>query len=195
MKYIIANIKVPIEINKDIKTGFKTYMERASIDFTKCDVLPPEKGVNNSQFLSNLTSFLGTSLTESESSSKPLKTGRITGAEGGANTTNDGDDLSSKLSEKKTDPNAEQKTKKAYEEPKLAEEEPMSEEEYHYSSELESDSESESENEINDEMMNVKMESFVLKSELSNKLPKHNNNVSFKKTPSKSSRFTQKTRV
>ena len=47
--------------------------------------------------------------------------------------TDRGDDLSSKWSEKKTEPKAEQKTKKAYEEPKLAEEEPMSEEEYHYS--------------------------------------------------------------
>lgn len=172
MKYIIANIKVPIETN-NINGGFTTYMERASIEFSDCDELPPEQEMNHTVFLSNMSSFLGTPLKDSRVK-EPNKDPPIV----------------------KTIPK-EIKIDRSKDRSKIEEEEPISEEEYHYSSELESDSESEneSENEINDEMMHVKQESFVLKTELSNTLPKHNNNVSFKKTPSKSSRFTQKKRV
>lgn len=166
MKYIIANIKVPIETN-NINGGFTTYMERASVEFSDCDELPPEHEMNHTVFLSNMSSFLGTPLKDSRVK-EPNKDPPIV----------------------KTIPK-EIKLDISKDISKIEEEEPMSEEEYHYSS----NSDSESDNEINDEMMHVKQESFVLKTELSNKLPKHNNNVSFKKTPSKSSRFTQKTRV
>lgn len=58
MKYVIANIKVPIGFNDD--QSIKTFMERISIDFVSCTELPPippENEFKNDKFLKNLKEF------------------------------------------------------------------------------------------------------------------------------------------
>lgn len=152
MKYILANIKVPIEIDGP-KGHFHTYMERASIEFTDCDELPPDKGFNHHDFLSGLSSFLG---------SRPLEN-KI-----------DFDNENEKEEEEKDTHDEEEEEEKE-------EEKQDTDTKYGETETVGSQK---------------KIEISIKKEELTNTIPIHKNNVSFKKTPIQlSSRFTQKIRL
>lgn len=55
-QYVIANIKIPIEILENGSTN--PFMERCSIELEKCQILPPENKNNNSLFIEKLTEFI-----------------------------------------------------------------------------------------------------------------------------------------
>ena len=55
-KYIIANIKIPIEILENGTTN--PLMERCEIGIDNCETLPPENKNNNNLFIEKLNEFI-----------------------------------------------------------------------------------------------------------------------------------------
>lgn len=70
-QYIIANIKIPIEILENGSTN--PFMERCAIELEKCEILPPENKNNNSLFIEKLTEFINKN-TNHNQNNKPENT-------------------------------------------------------------------------------------------------------------------------
>lgn len=68
-QYIIANIKIPIEILENGSTN--PFMERCAIELEKCETLPPENKNNNSLFIEKLTEFINKNTNHNKSENIP----------------------------------------------------------------------------------------------------------------------------
>ena len=68
-QYIIANIKIPIEILENGSTH--PFMERCTIELEKCEILPPENKSNNSLFIEKLTEFINKNTNHTKSETAP----------------------------------------------------------------------------------------------------------------------------
>ena len=68
MNFVLACIKIPIEIREDGSTN--PMVDRSEIEFSKCDELPPKKNDPNAFVIEKLSSFLTAQKSNNEAHNK-----------------------------------------------------------------------------------------------------------------------------